>query len=95
MGKSIINVTKKSKSNEVLRKDVQLGEVFVVKGGNTAYAHMGTREVPPSNGVGYQSMNTVTGENAFSANGTSKVTIIGTWELNVIIKDEYAEFVSG
>ena len=89
MGSKIINVSTASKSNEMKRKDVGMGQAFTAKGKKTVYAHMGERTVPPSNGVGYQSINTSNSEPAFTTNGDSNVTVVGTWKLNVELAEDY------
>ena len=91
MPKSFINISGKSQSNKVTRKDVSMGQVFQVKGENNAkrYAHVGTGSVPPSKAVHYRSINLDSGEEASSHNGDSEVTIIGTWELQVDLHEDF------
>ena len=89
MAKGIINVRCGSKSSQTTRADVKLGEVFIASGKKTIYAHTGTRAVPPSNDKRFQSMNIKTGVEASSANGTAKVEIVGTWNMEVQLHEDY------
>lgn len=84
-----INVSGKSTSNKVTRRDVKMMEVFIVKGSDTPRVHVGTGEVPPSAETHWRSINLLTGEEASTRNGGSEVTIIGTAELNVDVHDDF------
>lgn len=89
-----MNVSVKSKSNVVKRKDVPQFAVFMSKTG-AVYANVGMRTVPPSAERAYQSVRLDNakgnrGETAVSKNGDTLVTIIGSFTFNVELASDYA-----
>jgi hypothetical protein len=89
-------VKQPTKKAGLTRSKVKMGEVFRVKRGNgqgwgtKLYAHMGTRTVPPSEEVRFQSLNVKSGEESSSANGNSSVEIVGVWKLGVTLHAKFA-----
>jgi hypothetical protein len=91
-----MTVSVASNSNKVLRKDVKPFQLFRVKGQDTIYAATGTRTVPPSNSVGYQSLivsGPKAGENAVTHKGDSAVEILGTWKIAAVLHADFAALV--
>ena len=98
-----ISVNGVSSSNQVRRRDVQLGQVFMTNDGKV-FAHTGTRTIPPSTDLRYQSirLDNVKGKDgkshrgaeASSAKGDSMVTIVGVYELKVTLSDAYGNLRS-
>jgi hypothetical protein len=90
---SFIRVTADSDSSLILRKEVQMGELFIVKGGDKLYAHMGVTTNPPTPGNAvprYKSVNLRTGEDASSPNGDSKVQVVGTYTIEANLHEDFA-----
>lgn len=68
----------------VKRSEVKSGEIFVVKGQESQYVHLGTLN-RDGKGTRFCSMRVGSGENDYATtdNGNSNVDVIGTAELNV------------
>ena len=90
---SFINVNATSDSSFTTRDQVEMGELFVVKGKSKLYAHMGVTTCPPTPGNAvprYKSVNLRTGEDASSANGDTKVQIVGTYSIEANLHEDFA-----
>jgi len=62
------------------RDQVKNGELFIVRGGNNLYGHLGRL----ANGS-YKGVNIASGDTTITANGASMVDVVGTYRMNAVL----------
>jgi len=94
---SFINISNSSASAFVLRKDVQTGDAYRVKGGSIVYGAFGTTSSPPSpDGADTRYLSVIgngptEGENASTTMGDKKCEIVGTCSVTFDIHEDHVD----